>query len=126
MTADRPLTQRSAVTNRSRAFLTPGGEQTAVGLRWKDIRDQIEEDLGGANYLSEIERQLVRRCTQLSIEAERMEAERAKGGEIDIEQYAAITNALGRAAQRIGFKRRPRDVTPDLRDYIGANEEPAQ
>ena len=84
-TATRPPSQRSVVTNGKRAFITRGGEQTAIGLRWRDIRDQIHEDLGGENHLSELERQLARRCTQLSIEAEIMEAERAKGGEIDID-----------------------------------------
>jgi hypothetical protein len=100
------------VTNGTRTFLQPGGEQTAVGLRWKDIAAAITEDLGGGDLLSEIERQLVRRVTHLSVEAELMEADRVKGQEIDIERYIAITNAIGRAGQRVGLRRRAKNVTP--------------
>jgi hypothetical protein len=108
-----PGPNRSVVTNGTRTFLgKPGGEQTAVGLRWKDIAAAITEDLGGADLLSEIERQLVRRVTHLSIEAELMEADRVKGQEIDIDKYISITNAIGRAGQRVGLRRRARNISP--------------
>jgi hypothetical protein len=111
-TDQEPSRLRSVVTNGTRTFLQPGGEQTAVGLRWKDIAAAITEDLGGVDRLSEIERQLVRRVTHLSVEAELMEADRVKGQEIDIDKYISITNAIGRAGQRVGLRRRARNVSP--------------
>jgi len=112
-TDQEPSRLRSVVTNGTRTFLgKPGGEQTAVGLRWKDIAAAITEDLGGIDRLSEIERQLVRRVTHLSVEAELMEADRVKGQEIDIDKYISITNAIGRAGQRVGLRRRSRNVSP--------------
>ena len=75
--------------------------------------------LGGADALSEVERQLARRCATLSVQAEAMEAATAGGdGELDVDQYVVITNALGRAAARIGLRRRMKDATPDLRSYL--------
>ena len=111
-------TARSAVTNRSRSFLTRGGELSVVGRRWRDIYSQVVEDRGGADHLSEGERQLARRCATLAIEAEIMEDTRAGGGELDLEAYIALTNAIGRALGRLGLKRAPRNVTPALRDYL--------
>ena len=105
-----PTNNRSAVTNRTRHFLTPGGEQSVSGRRHRDIYDAITEDLGGVEHLSEAERQLARRCAQLAIEAEIMEDVRATGGALDIEAYIAIVNAQGRALTRLGLRRRQRDT----------------
>ena len=101
--AARASTCRSAVTNGSRAFLTRGGELSVVGRRWKDVYAQITEDRGGADRLSEGQRQMARRITSLAVEAEVMEAARAEGGELDLDAYVALTNALGRALARLGL-----------------------
>jgi hypothetical protein len=53
-----------------------------------------------------------RRCVTISIACERMEGEAALGNEIDLDAYGTLTDRLGRALQRLGLKRRPRDVTP--------------
>ena len=121
-----PTNNRSAVTNGARHFLTPGGEQSVSGRRSRDIYDAITEDLGGVEHLSEAERQLARRCAQLAIEAEIMEDVRATGGALDIEAYIAIVNAQGRALSRLGLRRRQRDVTPSLVEYLGAKAEEAE
>ncbi len=117
-TASRPPTVRAAVTNGSRHFLTPGGERSVAGRRHRDIYEAITEDRGGADRLSEGQRQLARRCAQLAIEAEIMEAARAEGGDLDIETYVTLTNALGRALGRLGLGRAARDVTPSLAAII--------
>jgi hypothetical protein len=49
-----------------------------------------------------------------------MEAEAANGGEIDLDTYGQLTDRLGRVLSRLGIKRQPRDVTPDLRSYLAA------
>ncbi len=117
--ADLPAVSRSRVTNQSALFLEGVDGRTAIARRWRDLYAEIIADLGGADALSEVERQLARRCATLSVEAEAMEAATAGGGgELDVDRYVVITNALGRAAARIGLRRRMKDATPDLRSYL--------
>ena len=47
-----------------------------------------------------------------------MESRLANGEQIDISEHALLASTLVRIAQRIGLNRVPRNVTPDLRDYI--------
>jgi hypothetical protein len=41
-----------------------------------------------------------------------MEGEAALGNEINLDAYGTLTDRLGRALQRLGLKRHPRDITP--------------
>jgi hypothetical protein len=83
-----------------------------------DLIDDISADLGGADRLSEGQRQLIRRAAMLSAESERMEAASVRGEAFDIDSYGALCDRLGRLFQRIGLRRVPRDATT-LRAYIG-------
>ena len=83
---------------------------------------EITSDLGGADLLSEGQRQLARRCATISIMCERLEGEAASGAEINLELYGRLTDRLGRALQRLGLERRARDITPDPLTY--ASEQP--
>ncbi len=122
---DRPRTvgrlhpkSRSAIANGSRLFPAKVNGRTAEFRRFRDVLAEIISDLGGADVLSEGERQIARRCAALSVEAERMEAGLVGTGEFDIERYVSLTNGLGRALTRIGLKRRQRDVTPTPAEWI--------
>jgi hypothetical protein len=103
--------QRSAVTNGKRLHVVAPGD-TAWSRRFRDVLGQIVSDLGGADLLSEGQRQLARRCTTISIQCERMEGEAAAGNAIDLDAYGTLTDRLGRAFQRLGLRRTARDVTP--------------
>jgi hypothetical protein len=46
-----------------------------------------------------------------------MEGEAALGNEIDLDAYGTLTDRFGRALQRLGLKRQPRNVT-SLADYL--------
>ena len=46
--------------------------------------------------------------------AERLEGQAILGAEFDLDTYGQLTDRLGRAFQRLGLKRVPRDVTPTL------------
>jgi len=90
-------------------------------------------DLGGQDHVSEAERSIIRRAATLTVELERLELKFATAGEadpIDLELYQRTANSLRRLLEAVGIQRRPRDVTPPLRDYLaGANqhvEEPAE
>ncbi len=120
--AHRALAQRSAVTNGVRAFLSPGGEQSVVGRRWRDLYDAITADRGGADALTEAQRQLARRVATLAVKAELMEAGQAKGKDLDLEAYLSLTNAIGRASARLGLDRVPDNVSAGLKSYIAAKK----
>jgi hypothetical protein len=82
------------------------------------VLGEITGDLGGADLLSEGQRQIARRCATIAIACEQMEGEVAAGNSIDLDVYGTLTDRLGRAFQRLGLRRQPRDVTlPDPLEY---------
>jgi hypothetical protein len=105
----RPARVRSAVTNGKRLHVVSPGDGK-WSRRFADILGQIIGDMGGADLLSEGQRQLARRCATIAIACERMEGEAAAGNLIDLDVYGTLTDRLGRAFQRLGLERRQRDV----------------
>jgi hypothetical protein len=117
--ADHAAVPRVSTTNRSRitngsAILEGIDGRSAPARRFRDVLAEIVNDLGGADRLSEGQRQLARRCSMLSVECEKIESEGVQGKPIDLDAYGALTDRLGRAFQRLGLKRVPRDITPTL------------
>jgi hypothetical protein len=100
---------RSAVTNGKRLHVVRPGD-TAWARRFRDVLAEITNDLGGADLLSEGQRQLARRCATISIACEKMEGVAASGGEFNLEEFGRLTDRLGRGFQRLGLRRQPRDV----------------
>jgi hypothetical protein len=113
--------QRSAVTNGKRLHVVSPGD-TKWARRWRDVLAEIVSDLGGADLLSEGQKQLARRCATIAIACEKMEGEAAQGCEIDLDAYGTLTDRLGRALQRLGLERKPRDVTPSLGELLAADQ----
>jgi hypothetical protein len=118
----RPSKQRSKVTN-GRALFVEADQRGPWARRWRDLFAEIIGDLGGADLLSEGQKQLARRCATISIACERMEGEAALGNEINLDVYGTLTDRLGRALQRLGLKRQPRNVSPTLGDLLRADHE---
>ena len=114
---------RSRVTNGRTLFVEADG-RGPWGRRFRDILAEITNDLGGADLLSEGQRQLARRAATISIACERLEGEAAAGAEINLELYGRLTDRLGRALQRLGLERRARDVEPTLTEYLAQFREP--
>jgi hypothetical protein len=110
------------VSNGTKVFLPGVDGRSALARRARDVMAAIVSDLGGVDQLSEAELQLVRRATLISVQCEKWEADAVAGQDIPIETYGAMTDRLGRAFQRLGLKRRARDVTPPLRDYLSEVE----
>jgi hypothetical protein len=94
---------RSKVTNGKHVFVEGNNKRSPWTRRFKDILAQIIADLGGADLLSEGQRQIARRAATISIMCEKLE--------IDLEQYGQLTDRLGRCFNRLGLKRQARDVT---------------
>lgn len=111
-----PKNLRSRVSNG--AVILPGVDgRSALARRFRDIAGQITTDLGGADRMSEVKCQLVRRFAGAAALAEQLEAKVANGQPIDISEHSALTSSLVRIANKIGVTRSMKKL-PDLRDYV--------
>ena len=110
--ATAPPATRSAVTNGRSLFVEHVDQRSAVARRFRDLVAAIVSDLGGAENVSEGQRQLARRAAALSVQCELIEADMARGEKIDTEDFVRLVNSLNRTLGSIGLKRRARDVTP--------------
>ena len=85
------------------------------------IADQVS-DLGGADMISSAEMILIRRAAMMCLQAELQEQSWAEnGGEASPRQldgYARNASSLRRILESLGLRRRPRDVTPSLGEYL--------
>jgi hypothetical protein len=98
------------VTNGKSLFVEADG-RGPWARRFADVLGQIIGDLGGPEGLSEGQRQLARRAATISLACEKMEGDAAAGATIDLELYGRLTDRLGRALQRLGLERKPRDIS---------------
>ena len=100
-----PVTDTAAVQakpHRKRRDVTRKGDTR----RFKAKALRLIADMGGA--LNEGQLWLVRTATQLSIECEALEAQRAAGKEIDLKEYGMMSDRLGRTLARLGLEPEPR------------------
>lgn len=115
--AARKPEAKSRVSNGSDVLPNVDG-RTVLARRYRDIAGALVADAGGEDRCSETKIQLIRRFSAAAVLAESMEARLANGEQIDIGEHALLSSTLVRIAQRIGINRLPKNVTPDLRDYI--------
>ena len=71
----------------------------------------IENDLGGADQLTAIERSLVEGFAGATITLQNLNARMCLGQEIDITDLSHSISSMVRVASRLGEQRRARDVT---------------
>ena len=112
--AGAPRSTRSRVSNGSAMFIDAVDGRSKMSRRFRDVLSEIFSDLGGADGLSEGQRQLARRCALLSVTCEQLEARSVAGEEIDLDTFGQLTDRLGRAFGRLGLRRAKRDITPSL------------
>jgi hypothetical protein len=148
MGLDRPKSPpRSASGSLAHAFKSTGGGVAVGGLKpsqkaklltldaidgrttaarsTRELLDAIESDLGGPGELSAGERQIAQRAAVSGAILESMEAAWLAGGELDAATYVSLGNNQRRYFQALGLKRRPRDVTPTLSQYLEAKKHEA-
>jgi hypothetical protein len=94
---------RSRVTNGATLFNTnePIDGRSQASRRFRDILGQLVADLGGSDWLSEAQRQLCRRVALMCWEEQ-----------IDLDVFGQLSDRIGRAVQRLGIRRVPRNITP--------------
>ena len=120
----RPATTRSRLTNG--ADLLPTVDQRSTWARlFRDLTESLADHVGGADRMSEPQRMICRRIAALEVELIHYEAKfagiRAADREptaSDLDAYSRFANTQRRLLESLGMDRRPRDVTPDLRDYL--------
>ena len=80
-------------------------------------------DLGGDDCISAAELSIIRRASVIATELERLKSKFALAGEAapsDLDLYQRGAGYLRRLLEAIGLKRRPRDVTPTLDEYLAS------
>ena len=105
---------RSRVTNGATLFNTnePIDGRSQASRRFRDILGQLVADLGGSDRLSESQRLLCRSVALMCWECERLEARSIAGEQIDLDVFGQLSDRIGRAVQRLGIRRVPRNITP--------------
>ena len=84
-----------------------------MSRRFRDIVTAITSDLGGADRMTEGQRQLARRVAMHSSSRAKPWRQRSVAGEpIDIDTYGTLSDRIGRAVQRLGLRRVPRNISP--------------
>ncbi len=96
--------------------------RTRAARRAHDLIAAIETDLGGADLLSEGERQLVQRAAVLGAFIESCEAQWLSGQPVDLPNYLAAVDRQRRVLTTIGLERRARDAHLPLRERIMAED----
>jgi hypothetical protein len=77
---------------------------------------QIRADLGGD--LSAIELALVESFCGATVMLDDLNVQVLTGRKINVADYCQLASTLTRLASRLGLRRKPRDVTPDLGSYL--------
>jgi hypothetical protein len=102
--------------------LLPAVDRRSVyGRRFRDIVGLFVSDYGGVENCSAAEQALIQRASCLVVELERMEnrfaqAEGATDNQLLL--YGATAKTLNRLLMSLGLRRRPRDVSLDLNQYL--------
>jgi hypothetical protein len=113
---------RSRATNGRQLFFAGTDGRSAWVRRCRDLIGLHIADLGGYDNTSEAERSIVRRAAVLTTELEILENRFAKSGAgADAEQldlYQRTAGNLRRLFEATGIRRRPRDITPSLEQYL--------
>jgi hypothetical protein len=118
---------RSRITNGSDLLPTIDG-RSAWARMFRDTCEALTAHVGGADRVSEPERMTIRRAAALECELVRLEiafAEARAAGRApeaaDVDLYSRITNTQRRVLETLGMEKKPRDVTPDLSQYLDAS-----
>jgi hypothetical protein len=112
---------RTKVANGVSLFMNGAvDERTMHARRFREIIHDISSDLGGADALSAVQKQLIRRNAALCVLAEGVECDLAAGKDIDAGVFVTLCNAQNRISTTIGLTRAVLDVTPSLRDLLAA------
>jgi hypothetical protein len=84
--------------------------RTSAAKLFDQLTGAIEADLGGADQLSAIERNLVQAFAGAAVTLHHLNARLMAGHEINLAQHAQAVTAMVRVASRLGLQRRQKNV----------------
>jgi hypothetical protein len=110
----------------SRARRARRGELVALSKRsgpgrfYAALVREIEGDLGGRRDLSRIESELIRAFAGAATQLQYLNHQvlLGDGSDIDCAGYSNLASTMLRIGSRLGFRRRARNITPPLSDYL--------
>lgn len=92
--------------------------RTQAAKYFDELTNAIENDLGGHDQLSAIERTLVQGYVGACVTLQHLNVKLALGQEIDLSQHAMAVSAMVRVASRLGLSRRAKNIGPTLSDLL--------
>ena len=96
--------------------------RTRAAGRALELQETLVNERGGAGSLSVLRLSMTRSVAVLCAMVEDMQARWLLGEPIDPAAIATIMNARRREAEVVGIDPLPKDVTPDLADYLAAKQ----
>jgi hypothetical protein len=90
----------------------PVDGRTRPAILYKEVAAAIVADLGGLNFITRAQRELVKRASGLAVLADRIEEELVNGRPVDLSEYTLVVNSQARVLRVLGIERIARDVTP--------------
>jgi hypothetical protein len=121
----KPSRSRVKVKKRAKVLLLTRASIDGRGpaaRAYDRLARSIETDLGGASQLSSIEASLIEAFCGSATLIDHMNAKLLLGEEIDVSAHAATVSALVRVASRLGLRRRSKDITPSLVEYLALRD----
>jgi hypothetical protein len=102
--------------------LVPLGDRSGSARFFRKMVKDVESDLGGRRFLSRIEAELIRAFCGAATMLQYQNVQLALGetSEIDPTAYATLASTMLRIGSRLGLRRRSKDVSPTLDDYLDA------
>jgi len=94
--------------------------RTRAAQAVRSLKDQVTADLGGEDRLSTLERAAINNVAMASVMIEDLSAKWLLGQDVNPTELATLVNTFNRSADKIGWTRRSRDVTPDLNAYLAS------
>jgi hypothetical protein len=123
--SQRKPTARSRVSN-GKEILAGVDGRTHLARRYADICAAVVADMGGEGRVGEVKLSLIRRFSAQCALAEQLETDLVNGKTIDISHHSLLASTLVRLSQRIGINRVPKNVTPNIADYLEQHAVPAE
>jgi hypothetical protein len=92
--------------------------RTRAARAFDAIASGVISDLGGADQLTTVERELVEAFCGVAVNVRDLNARLLAGEDIDLSEQATAISSMVRLVNHIGVRRRPRDVTPSVAEYV--------
>lgn len=93
---------RSKVANANSLFLGKVDERSAPARLFGELLRQAEEERGGREAMTVVQRQAARSWAALSVEAERIQSEATAAGKPLPESYGVLCDRANRQVERMG------------------------